>query len=332
LHAFGGAEPNAGSDPRPDDARRPPASPPSAGVGAVIVTYRPDGATLARAIEAIAPQVDRVFVMDNGEGDPSGPGEDRVPPNASIRRMGHNRGIAAAQNAGIEAVRESGAAYVLLLDHDTICAPDMVARLVAAIRRLEAEGIPISAVGPQYGMVPGEPLSGFVRFGRFGFQRRWSAPDGEDVVEADFLISSGSLLPLAALDRIGGMDETLFIDHVDTEWFLRARDRGFRCFGVLSAEMEHALGEGSRRFWLGRWRRVPDHRPFRYYYIVRNSLLLYRRGYAPRRWIAGDFLRLLAIGVLNLTIRGERRARLRMMALGLRDGLAGHAGPAPVVH
>src|SRR5690606_39260864 len=154
-----------------------------------------------------------------------------------------------------------------------------------------------------------------------GFRRFWSAPGGEEAVEADFLISSGALLPLAALERVGGMEEQLFIDHVYTEWFLRARSQGLRCYGVFSAEMEHQLGEGHRRLWPGRWRQVPAHRPIRYYYIVRNSLLLYRRGYAPRRWIASDLLRLLVIGLFNLTIRGERRTRLRMMAHGLRDGL-----------
>ena len=93
------------------------------------------------------------------------------------------------------------------------------------------------------------------------------------------LISSGALFPREALLELGLMDEGLFIDHIDTEWFLRAKDRGWRVFGVCDAVMDHGLGERTVMVWLGRWRYLPVHQPFRYYYIYRNSVLLYRRSY-----------------------------------------------------
>jgi rhamnosyltransferase len=239
--------------------------------------------------------------------------------------------VGAAQNAGIAVLRRQGVRYVLLLDQDSVCAPDMVERLVAAAHELADRGVGVAAVGPRYRAAPGGPLSGFVRFGRWGGRGSVSGevPDG-GAVEADFLIASGALIPIDSLDRVGPMEEELFIDHVDTEWFLRARHAGLRCFGVPGAEMEHALGEGASRLWFGRWRHVPDHRPFRYYYIVRNSLLLYRRAYAPLRWIVGDVVRLLGLALLNATVRPGRVLRLRMMARGVRDGIRGIAGPSPL--
>ena len=41
---------------------------------------------------------------------------------------------------------------------------------------------------------------------------RWGAVAGE-IVPVDFLISSGSLISLAALEDIGPFDESLFIEH-----------------------------------------------------------------------------------------------------------------------
>lgn len=300
-------------------------------VVAVVVTFRPDSATLERVVHAVSPQVDEVVVVDDTGPDAEGAagfgafvGSGGIP-DARIVRLEENRGVAAAQNTGIREALALGARHVLLLDQDSECAPDMVERLLDAVELLHRRGVEVSAVGPRYRDEDG-PVSGFVRFGAFRFRRVPCPADAEGPVEADFLISSGSLIPARAFERVGLMDERLFIDHVDTDWFLRARSLGLRCFGVCDATMRHALGEEQARVWVGRWRTVPRHRPFRYYYMVRNSLLLYHRSYAPRRWIAGDLFRLVGIAVFNLLLPGPRSERLRMMLRGLWHGLTGRHG------
>lgn len=307
-------------DDRPDPGAR------TARVGAVVVSYRPDPIVLARVLGAVAPQVEHVVLVANGP--------EACPPTAaegafdlSVLALLENQGIAAAQNLGVERLRRLGIEFVLFLDQDSVCGAGMVETLVTAARRLVADGVKVAAVAPQYRTSPEGQLSGFVRFGSVGVRRLRPSPDSGAIVEADFLISSGTLVPLASLDVVGGMDESFFIDHVDTEWLLRARAAAHRCFGVPAAVMEHGLGDGGRRVWLGRWRYVPDHRPFRYYYIVRNSVLLYRRSYAPWRWIVGDVLRLSGLAVVNLILRDQRVDRLRMMVLGIRHGIVGRVGP-----
>jgi rhamnosyltransferase len=122
------------------------------------------------------------------------------------------------------------------------------------------------------------------------------------------------------------MEEQLFIDHVDTEWFLRARARGFKAFGVCDAVMSHSLGSRTLRVWLGRWRHVPGHSPLRHYYIFRNSILLYRRPYAPGKWICNDVVRLLFMLAYYPLRTPPRLEHLRMMLRGAWDGLRGRAG------
>jgi rhamnosyltransferase len=140
------------------------------------------------------------------------------------------------------------------------------------------------------------------------------------------LISSGALFSARALREIGTMDEGLFIDHVDTEWFLRAHHRGWRSYGVCDAVMRHSLGERTFRVWLGRWRYLPIHKPFRYYYIYRNSVLLYRRSYPTIRWKQTDILRLLMMFVMFAVFAGDRVENLKMMCRGIVDGFRDREG------
>jgi len=62
------------------------------------------------------------------------------------------------------------------------------------------------------------------------------------MIETDYVVSSGALIPLAVLDQVGMMDESLFIDYVDSEWGLRAKSRGHLSFGICAAQMVHCLG------------------------------------------------------------------------------------------
>jgi len=140
-------------------------------------------------------------------------------------------------------------------------------------------------------------------------------------------ISSGSLIALETLDHVGVMDEGLFIDHVDTEWFLRARSKGYKAFGSCKAIMGHGLGENTHQVNIGgRKRNVPQHKPFRYYYIFRNSILLYKRRYASTLWKWNDIQRLGMIFIMFGFIVGPRRENLSMMLKGIFHGVIGKQG------
>ena len=86
----------------------------------------------------------------------------------------------------------------------------------------------VAAVGAHYiGSRTGHP-SFFVQFKRFRFRKCFcNHEETGQLIPADMLISSGCLIPLSAIDTIGDMDEELFIDHVDTDWFLRAKSLGW---------------------------------------------------------------------------------------------------------
>jgi len=292
---------------------------------AVVVAYRPDLETITSVLNTVKQQVSDTIVVDNGN-------DEQV---ADLCRelslqyvsFSQNQGLASAQNHGIDYAIRTGASHVLLMDQDSVPVGNMVDKLCSAEKQLRLDGVDkIGAIGARYIGRHATNESFFVRFGWFKFKRVFCSETKRRYVRADFLISSGTLIPRDALDNVGLMDEGLFIDHIDTDWFLRANHYGYYSFGACDATMEHSLGERTVRIWLGRWRYLPTHKPFRYYYMFRNSLLLYRRPYAPFKWILNDFVRLGFILVFYSLFVRPRLSRLKMIARGFIDGLRDKRG------
>ncbi len=230
-----------------------------------------------------------------------------------------NLGVAAAQNVGITLARERGAKYVVLFDHDSIPAPDMILRLLTA-----AQSQPlVAAVGPCY-LDPRRTIPvPFIRIEGLKLVRA-TCQDTVSVVPVDYLISSGCLIPMSVLDEVGVMREDLFIDYIDIEWGLRARSHGFQCYGVCGANMEHNLGD-KPIIVLGK--QFPSHSPLRHYYHFRNAVCLYRQFWIPINWKIVDGWRLLLRYGFYTLFAKPRSKHLKMMTLGLWHGLIGRMGP-----
>lgn len=294
-------------------------------VCAAIVTYYPDVLELRAALAKVSLQAGQVLIIDNATVDDDfeylvhAP----LPDNVTIIRNPVNEGLGAAINRAAHWADENGYRYLLLLDQDSAVYPDMVAKLLEAYVDLSAVSA-VAAVGPRFLDARNGQVAPFVRIG-FPFNHKIRCADAA-VVECDFLISSGSLIPLPVLARVGGMDESLFIDNVDLEWCFRARREGFRLFGVGAAQMEHRIGDSveSLPWGLGD---VTVHSPVRLYYMMRNRLLLYRRAETPRVWIAQDIPRLVLKLMRLALFIAPRRKNAKYMLMGLRDGWRGVSGP-----
>lgn len=306
------------ADPRPAD------------VIAVVVTYHPEPEATGRLLAALAHQVAGTVVVDNGS------------PPASLERLadhvhaqgaeliglGENRGIAAAQNIGIARARERGASMVLLSDQDSLPAPDMVARLLDGFVRAAADPtlLPPAAVGPVTVDARNEGAALLFAARRWG-PRRADLPDGDDaLVDVVFLLASGCLVDLAALDVVGPMNVAWFIDHIDLEWGLRARRAGYGLYGVTGAHLAHALGDRTQRI-PGRARDVHVHSPVRNYYMARNTVALIRSGLLPVAWRWGYAAWIVKYAGFYVLGAAPRARRAGLLARGIADGLRGRSGP-----
>lgn len=289
----------------------------------VIVAFRPEGPVLQRLLTALLDQVSHVVIADNGSGGvisevllafPLG----RV----SVCPMGGNQGIAAGLNKGVEAALGMGATHLLLSDQDSLPAPDMVQSLLQVCQAQQALGLQVAAVGPRYLDDRADNPPPFIRVEGLQLQRlRCDSASAVHLV--DYLITSGSLIPAESWKAIGGMEEQLFIDYVDIEWGMRAKNQGYESFGACGARMGHVLGDKPMRF---AGKAIPVHSPLRHYYHFRNAVWLYRQPWVGWNWKVVDGARLiLKFGFYSL-MTAPRHQHFLSMARGVWHGLIGRMG------
>jgi rhamnosyltransferase len=296
--------------------------PKNAVIVAVVVTYQPEPATLFQLLCALVPQVSFTVVVDNGsvlDIDQWLPGQ--FHDDVVVIPLKENRGVGAAQNIGIAWAKEKGANYVVFSDQDSIPHEEMVKELVLAVERFHMQGEKVACVGPCYSDPRHNNLPPFRRVEGIFLKRLRCG--SSSVVPVDHIISSGCLIPIDVIEKVGDMREDLFIDYVDIEWGLRARRFGYQSFGVCAALMTHCLGETPLRFL---HRQVAVHSPLRHYYHFRNAILVYKQPWVPLNWKLVHGLRLLMRYGVYTFLAKPRFSHWRMMTLGIWHGLRNKAG------
>ncbi|HQR78600.1 MAG TPA: glycosyltransferase [Actinomycetota bacterium] len=258
-------------------------------------------ATTPETLATIRQQVADLVVVDDGSSVPVRyQGTDMI-------RLPENRGIAAALNRGVAAAVAKGATHVLTVDQDSRFPAGYVAALLSCESRARRQGLRPGAVGAV-------EFSGLRHKGRFR--------DGVLVVAES--IQSGTLFPVEALSELGGFDEELVIDAVDTDACLRLQELGYDVC-VAPAAFDHSLGQGHFVSLLGRKVWSSKHPPFRRYYITRNGLaMLHRYGLRHPRW-AVVYARKLAVATL-LAARDPDTHQRSAIRSGLSDGWHGRLG------
>lgn len=295
---------------------------------AVVVTYHSDPALLKQVLENIAPQVQYIVIVDNGS-DTSiikTIMEDTKGAPTELIELGHNYGIATAHNKGIEWAKNNNCTHILIMDQDSTPGHNMVEKLLEAELKLVHNGDNVAAVGPYFIDDRYSDQTFFIKINGIRIARSYcDSSSPEKIQDADYLISSGMLIRLDIIDKIGLMDESLFIDYVDIEWGLRAKSKDYHCFGVCSAIMKHRLGDNTVPSYVTA-RRVPVRSSIRHYYMFRNEVILYKRSYIPIIWIIYDSYKLLLRYIFYSIMTPPRFKNFRMMNLGLWHGLIGKTG------
>lgn len=294
------------------------------GIAAVVVTYHPNIIQLKKLIFSLSQQCKYVLVIDNSE--PSCSMTAQLAHQFSdvdVFSLEKNTGLGAAQNMGINHALQNGAEAVLLFDQDSTVDSSFVSSMWHTyLLAQSANPVPIAAIGPRYSDVNQDGRSPFVKLSGLKIAR---VPCRQDTlsVEVDCLIASGSLLLRDALCVVGLMREDLFIDYVDTEWCLRAKQLGYRCIGACTVEMQHSIGD-EVVFWRGHSYTL--HTPLRHYYLMRNATALYFRSRLPFQWKVADGIRLFFKFCIYSILAKPRTEHIGMMIRGVWHGLIGQMG------
>jgi rhamnosyltransferase len=293
-------------------------------VAAVVVTFQPKIEQLSDLVSVLAGQCRHVYIIDN-----SIPSCNKTATlkahfsNIEVFSLGYNSGVAAAQNFGLHLALDSKCEAVLLFDQDSVISEEFVSNMCDVYLHARNSSLTqIAAIGPRYSDFKQHIESPFVRVSGLKILRVPCSQ--EDLhIEVDCLIASGSLLMCSALRAVGLMREDLFIDYVDTEWCLRAKQMGYRCVGACRVEMQHSIGDEYATLF---GRRFTLHSPLRHYYLMRNAVALYSRSNLPLQWKVADGIRLICKFFIYSILGKPRNTHIKMMLYGLWHGAIGRMG------
>lgn len=302
-------------DERPCDVAR---------LGAVVVTYRPSD-EVGSNILRIAAQVNHVCVVDNSERPHDWGGLDGK--NITVISNAANLGIACALNQGVSMLFEHSIDDVLLFDQDSVI-PDGFAEGMCHFRnRLSHPGVSICA--PNFVDVNSNTQAWFAQLGRWRYRSVWCEGEGKPPLRVNFAITSGTLFGREVWQRLGRFRDDYFIDHVDSEYCLRAARSGIPVIINCGLLLQHAIGNRTVRKLLGVTIKPNNHSPLRRYYITRNGIrVMLEYGVSYPSFVFLSLARLVHEILAVMFFESERLAKLRAILRGVVDGLLGRMGPA----
>lgn len=287
----------------------------------VTVTFNPDVAVLAAQLHALPVACSKIIVDNASRPEIAVQIEALATHTAKVHllRNDSNLGLAAAINRGVRLASGFTPApcFVLLLDQDSEPQVGSVEVLVAAFEALEASGQKVGCVGPLLRDPDTQLTHGFHQCVRWRWKRVYPSAASADPVACANLNGSGTLVSLALFLELGGLDESLFIDHVDTEWAFRVLAAGYTLWGIPNSIFDHRMGQVSVRFWFFGWRVWPSRSPQRHYYLFRNAVRLMRKSYVPRVWKVWATVKLCLTFVTYVCFDRRRCLQAREMIRGV---------------
>ena len=279
---------------------------------AILVAYNPQDDELSLAVDRLKLQTDIVVVCNNSDYDVEFEDE-----KVKVFNFRDNLGIAKAQSIGMKWAFENGADFIVQMDQDSIPDDKLVLNLIQCYDELSEKGYKIGLVGPQDFDKDTKELNK---------ARLKKGKNIEDTmyVSLEHTLSSGSLVPKNIYKLVGGMDDELFIDAVDSEYCWRIRKNGFLVIKNNNALLAHKLGDGKIKI-LG-FLNVGVPSPIRHYYQVRNILLLFRRDYVPSYWKYSGVIKILfKLVVYPFTLK-QGYTRFKYILKGIKDGILNIGG------
>lgn len=275
---------------------------------------------------------DGILIIDNASTDDT---LNRVfPENVKVIRNSENLGPSGAVRRSFTYAMEHGFDWVWVFDADSVPEPDALENLLTFFEVLplvKQQQICFLSSWPltETGGMKEEP--GIIERSA---QHRLTPMHDQNFTECDYMLWSGSLFHMPAVEAIGLPAADYVADIGETEYGYRARQRGFTSYMVHNSIVRHDVGRSPgvaviKTFRIGR-RTFPlrELSPWRAYYAPRNQLYFWLYQCRPRR--ARQVFRAFVEGLLMLVgwlLRPiSRRRQLIATLLGLWHGVTAQMG------
>jgi len=241
-----------------------------------------------------------VIVVDNGSSDGSLDEIRASFPQVCLIDAGRNLGFSGGSNLGMLRALDAGVDAVLLLNNDTVVAPDFIEPLVEILFSDESIGAVNSKV--YYYSEPNviwsagggvDPRTGI------SYQRHIDEVDkgqADVLTDVDYAVGCAIMVRRDTIEAVGMLDEDFFLYYEEAEWCHRMRGLGYRIVYVPASRVWHNASRTAGAF---------PHKML--YYFCRNRLLYLRRGgagaFRQARLIATDYTRMAGVFLIRRQIR-----------------------------
>jgi len=282
----------------------------------VIVCYRPDLQQLQRLCKELIVGGSKVVLIDNTK-EPYLENH-MLPANCQLITLGHNSGIAHAQNIGVDAIIKAGGEVIAFFDQDSQIETKMFKLLISELNLGKSDIVsPRCLDNLNHIELPALVVN------RYGIARPKYSLNSTHPYQVDIIISSGTVATKEVFQVSRNFDEDLFIDYVDTEWCLRCRKKDIPIRVVPSAIMYHRIGKNTIK--IGPLT-VQVHSPERCYYQIRNCFHLFRKCHIPFLFAAKEVLSIYINRMLLLFLVESPILYVKTYLHATIDGLLGVVG------
>lgn len=293
-------------------------------VSSIIITFQPELPRVETLLNACQSNGNHVIVVDNG----SENAKELVEVCHSFERvelicLDTNFGIAAAQNIAIRHLQIDYDELVVFFDQDSSIGNEYLQQVEKTYQKLERDYGRAPILGPMFYNRVSKFEYPVIKLNKLGLRKKLLPSQNVHPVEATCIISSGMTVRKNVLEQVGLMDESLFIDYVDTEWCLRAKKLGGLILVDPSLVMEHEIGTNNFQFL--RWR-VPVHSAARRYYRIRNSFFLLRYSHVPKLTSLREVVVSIVHQAFLVMFTVKRVGHLKSLVRGVIDGLFHKSG------
>lgn len=278
----------------------------------IVVLFNPNIIELKKTFNKLKGENIYTIYIDNNSSNK----EEFVNLGLNIIFLEKNLGIATAHNYGLKRAISENFDFAVLLDQDSDISENFFKKIIDSFFSIEGNlDNKIIALGPLH-FDPNRECYYDVRLSDLSIVNPVSL--NERFIKVQYIISSGSLIKLKNLSEIGFMKDEYFIDYVDVEWGFRACKNGFSIYIDKNLSINHSIGE---EFIVnGKIKRI--HSPTRRYYMVRNSICLFKEKYIPYKYSFKQIYSQLVHSIyLFIFMKSFRFKYLIKTLKGLKDGV-----------
>ena len=230
------------------------------------------------SLQKVSYKPTEIILIDNDSTDGSGERLHADFPDVIYHKTKENIGFAGGNNVGIKIAIEGGADFIMLLNNDTIVDKDFMQPLIGLAKADNTIGFQSCKI-----YFYSQPKNFWYAGGILKVNSGYCIHRGimeedrgqyDKVEETELATGCMMFATREVIERVGLLDDNLFIYYEDADWCMRARKLGLRNMYNPNAIIWHKVSVTNK-----------IDSPFFLYFTMRNKIIFIRKHSRPLKWL-----------------------------------------------